>query len=75
MRQYTIKLVFLFFWLFAAITAFSQESPPPPGEHGSGTNQAPGGGAPVDGGPLTLTLMAAGYAVYKWYRNPPLNQA
>ena len=71
MRQHLIKLVFIVYWVFSSTVFLAQESPPPPGEHGSGDNKAPGGGAPVDGGVLTFILMATGYGVVKYarYRN------
>ncbi len=68
MRRNLIKLVFIVFWVFAVNTIFAQESPPPPGEHGSGDNKAPGGGAPIDGGALTFFLMATAYGASKYYR-------
>lgn len=53
---------------FAGYSASSQsgDPPPPPGEHGETGNQVPGGGAPVGGGIILLSLFAAGYGGFKY---------
>ncbi|MFZ4523758.1 MAG: hypothetical protein ACOYNC_18795 [Bacteroidales bacterium] len=47
---------------------FAQAPPPPPSEKGTGSNKAPGGGAPVDGGILIALASVAGFGAWKVIR-------
>lgn len=48
-----------------AQASFAQAPPPPPAEKGSGTNKAPGGNAPVDGGVYAVLAITAGFGAWK----------
>jgi hypothetical protein len=67
MKSIRFSLILFCFWLISIIPAFSQAPPPPPdGAKGGSSNKAPGGGAPVDAGLVTMVLMVAGYGGFKW---------
>lgn len=68
MRTIRMSLILFVFCFFTSLQIHAQESPPPPGSHGSDGNQSPGGGAPIDGSPFILPLLAAAYGATKWYR-------
>ena len=59
------SLILLGCMAFAQIS-FAQAPPPPPAEKGSGTNKAPGGNAPVDGGVYIVLAIAAGFGAWKF---------
>lgn len=60
------------FWMLMAVVmitgvAYAQDAPPPPpGEHGSGSNQ-PAGGAPIGSGLFALLGLGAAYGGKKVY--------
>ena len=59
--------MFIFMLMAFSKIGFSLEPPPPPGEKGGNTNQAPLG-APVDGGLTIFLLFAAGYTGLEWVK-------
>ncbi len=65
----TIKFIFsvlVFFILSTGVMA--QVGPPdPPGEHGSGDDEAPGGGAPIGSGVFILLGLSSVYGSKKVY--------
>lgn len=70
MRHIKISFLFVAFLVFTCSTLTAQ--PSPPDNHGSSGNEAPenGGGAPIGGGAIILSLLAAGYGLKKWYGQP-----
>jgi len=48
---------------------YAQGPPPPPGDHGSSGNNAPGGNAPIGGGLFILLGLGAAYGTKKWYNH------
>lgn len=70
MRTIKIHLIIFVLCFFSSFPVFAQDPPPPPEDgHGSEANGSPGGGAPIDGSPFILPLLAVGYGAIKWYRN------
>ncbi|MCX6278556.1 MAG: hypothetical protein NT004_10710 [Bacteroidetes bacterium] len=63
----TIFTMFIFTLMAFSQIGFSQSPPPPPGEKGGNTNQAPLG-APIDGGLTIFLLFAAGYSAREWVK-------
>ena len=62
-----IKIILLIVFLTFTCSML-QSQPPPPPNHGSSGNEAPEGvGAPIGGGALILSLLAAGYGIVRWY--------
>ncbi len=66
-KRVLLSVILLAAMAFAQVT-FAQESPPPPPEKGTGSNKAPGGGAPVDGGILFALASVAGFGAWKMIR-------
>jgi len=66
-NRFRILAISLTLGLFIGISAISIAQPPnPPGSHGSGGNQAPGGGmAPIGSGLVVLLGMGAAYGAKK----------
>ncbi|MFZ4521019.1 MAG: PID-CTERM protein-sorting domain-containing protein [Bacteroidales bacterium] len=63
-KPFAFSLVLLGLVAFSQVTS-AQAPPPPPAEKGSGTNKAPGGGAPIDGGLYITIALAAAFAAWK----------
>jgi|DewCreStandDraft_4_1066084.scaffolds.fasta_scaffold137575_2 hypothetical protein len=63
------KLVLVLSIIVCSTMLFAQPTPPAGGSytHGSGGNQQPGGGAPIDGGFSILLALGAIYAGKKLY--------
>lgn len=61
----SLFIVMLLMFLAINIPANAGSPPPPPAEHGSGTN-APGGSAPVGEGLVLLVALGAAYGYKKW---------
>lgn len=70
MKTMIRKLIFTILLTLAANCLSAQGTPPPPpGSHGSGSNQpTDGGGAPLDGGTGTLLLLGGIYLLNKTAR-------
>ena len=68
-NRFRILAISLFIGLFFGLTAISIAQPPdPPGGHGQGGNQLPGGGmAPIGSGLVILLSMGAAYGAKKVY--------
>lgn len=58
----------LFLVFVQTFTAVGQQPPPPPGTHGSETNQSPMNG-PIEGGVIVFLAFGAGLAGWQLYRN------
>jgi len=64
----TLKTTLIIIFLTVGyLTAFSQEPPPPPGEHGISGNQGPSD-APITGGVLILISLGIGYGGLRAFR-------
>jgi hypothetical protein len=61
-----IVLLALVGCFIAAQHVSAQAPPPPPSEKGTGSNKAPGGGAPIDGGLAVIIASVAGYSAWKF---------
>ena len=61
------KIKYIIACLLIAFTLNVFSQPNPPGNHGSGNNEAPGGGAPIGGGLLILLGLGAVYGGKKLY--------
>jgi hypothetical protein len=68
MKTNIIKSLIFCGLLFININVYTQAPPPPPGEHGSGTNEDPGGGAPIGSGISILLSLGAAYGGKKIYK-------
>jgi hypothetical protein len=67
-NRFNILAVILTIGLVCGVCSISfPQPPPPPPEHGSGTNQAPGGPAPIGSGILLLVGFGAAYGSRKVY--------
>jgi len=66
-NRFKILAISLTFGLLIGLSAISIAQPPdPPGGHGSGGNQSPGGGlAPIGSGLIVLLGMGAAYGAKK----------
>ncbi len=62
--KFIITALFILF-LSAGIMAQVTEPPDPPGEHGSGDDQPPGGSAPIGGGVFILLGLGVAYGSKK----------
>jgi hypothetical protein len=63
-----IKIIlFITMMMLGCMAKSSYCQPPPPAEHGSGSNQQPGGGAPVGDGLVILITLGIAYGVKKIY--------
>ena len=68
MKSRLLQIVVSFIFFIVSTVAFAQDPPPPPsGGHGSGSNQNPGGSAPIGSGVALLLSMAAMYGGKKVY--------
>jgi hypothetical protein len=67
-QKATIFTMFVFMFMVFYQIGFSQVPPPPPGEKGGNSNQAPLG-APIDGGLTIFLLFAAGYTGREWAKS------
>jgi hypothetical protein len=68
MKNYTIHLInILFFLCFVSISVWAQDPPPPPGNPSS-ENPGPVGDAPIDGGLGILLALGGAYGGYKVYK-------
>ncbi len=61
-----IKYIFTSLLVAFALTALSQV-PDPPGGHGSGNDEEPGGNAPIGSGMIILLSLGAAYGGKKLY--------
>ena len=67
MKTFKIIIAGLFF-LFLSLGVVAQGDPPnPPGDHGSGDDQGPGGDASSSSGMLLLLVLTAAYGGKKIY--------
>ena len=62
------KIKYIFASLLVAFTLNVFSQPDPPGNHGSGNDQNPGGGAPIGGGIIILLSLGAVYGGKKLYK-------
>ena len=61
-NKFKILAVVLTIGLVAGISSISfPQPPPPPADHGQGSNQAPGGTAPIGSGIIMLLGLGAAY--------------
>ena len=64
-----ISLLFIALTLSSQITvAQTQAAPPPPSDHGTSTDQTPGGGAPIGSGLFILLALGGIYGGVKVYK-------
>ena len=63
-KPFAFSLILLGLVAISQVTS-AQAPPPPPAEKGSGTNKAPGGTAPIDGGIYLTIALAAAFAAWK----------
>ena len=62
------KLLFVLFFVVAAMISFAQSPPHPNGGSAPGSGSTPvGGGAPLSGGLLIMLSLAVGYSARKLY--------
>ena len=61
------KIKYIFASLLVAITLNMFSQPDPPGGHGSGDDEDPGGGAPIGSGIFILLSLGAAYGGKKLY--------
>ena len=61
------KIKYIFVSLLVAFTFNMFSQPDPPGNHGSGNDAGPGGGAPIGSGIIILLSLGAAYGAKKLY--------
>jgi hypothetical protein len=67
-KKFLMLAIFVSISIFSTISIFAQDPPPPPGNgHGLGSNQPPGGGAPIGSGIVLTISLAAAYGGKKVY--------
>ena len=67
MKRQIISLAFTIIFTLFAYNGFSQDAPPPPGNHGGTGNQQPGGNAPLGSGLLITFVLSVAYGGKKFY--------
>ena len=68
LKPFILPLIIIGFMALSQISLAQAPPPPPSGSKGSGSNKAPGGGAPVDGGLMVSLAMVAGFGAWKLFR-------
>ena len=69
LKLFIFPLIFLGFMALSEISLSQAPPPPPSGAKGSGSNKAPGGGAPINGGLVISLAMVAGFGAWKLFKS------